>query len=82
MMHGFGFGNFGWIGLIVMILFWGSLIFGGVWLVKTIFTNGQQSTSGKGSSEQTSSRDIIDNRYARGEITREQFEIMKADLSD
>ena len=81
MMTGFGMG-FGGIGLIFMILFWGGLILGGVWLVKTVFASNQQSNSGNSALEQSSPRDILDLRYARGEITRDQYEIMKADLSD
>ena len=79
MMAGIGMGG---LGLILVLLFWGSLIFGGVWFVKTVFTSGQQDQSRMVTLEQTSPRDILDQRYARGEITREQFEIMKADLSD
>ncbi len=39
-MMGIGMG-LGGIGLLVMLLFWGGLIFGGVWLVRTLFNGGQ-----------------------------------------
>jgi len=81
MMTGIGMG-FGGIGLILMFLFWGGLILGGVWLVKTVFANNQDNQSGNSASTHSSPREILDQRYARGEITRDQFEIMKADLSD
>jgi len=81
MMTGFGMG-LGGIGLILMLLFWGVLIFGGAWLVKTIFSSTQQNRSGSVPHEPLSPRDILNQRYARGEITREQYEIMKADLSE
>ena len=79
MMTGIGMG-FGGVGPILMLLFWGGLIFGGVWLVKTIFTSGQHSPSGLASHEQTSPRGILDQRYARGEINNEEYNQIKDDL--
>jgi putative membrane protein len=79
MMTGIGMG-IGGIGLLVMVLFWGGLIFGGVWLAKSIFSSGQQNQRGPDISRQPSARELLDQRYARGEITREQYEIMKQDL--
>jgi len=72
--------GFGGIGLILMLLFWGGLIFAGVWLVKTIFTNGQQNQSRMVTLEQTSPRDILDQRYIRGEISKDEYDQIKADL--
>jgi putative membrane protein len=79
MMTGFGMGV-GGIGLILMLLFWASLIFGGVWLVKTIFSSGQQKQTGMVNLEQTSPLDILNQRYARGEISKEEYKVMKQDL--
>lgn len=79
MMAGIGMG-FGGIGLILMLLFWGGLIFGGVWFVRTIFTSGQQKQTGKVTLEQASPRDILNQRYARGEISKEEYDLIKADL--
>jgi putative membrane protein len=79
MMAGIGMG-FGGIGLILMLLFWGGLIFGGVWLVKTIFTSGQQNESRMVTLEQTSPRDILNQRYVRGEISKEEYDLIRADL--
>ena len=78
MMTGFGMG-FGVVGLLVMVLFWGGLIALGVWLVKAVFSGETRSPS-SGSGKELDAREIISQRYARGEITREQFEQMKADL--
>ncbi|NIT54819.1 MAG: hypothetical protein GWN00_00810 [Aliifodinibius sp.] len=66
-------------GLLVMILFWGGLIVFAIWLVKTLFTSGQISSNGTRRVE-TSARRILDKRFARGEITREIYELMKSDL--
>lgn len=67
-------------GLIFMLLFWGLLIAGAVWLVKAIFPGVQ----GGGSSflkSSPSAGEILDQRYARGEIDREEYDRMKRDLN-
>jgi len=79
MMTGFGMG-FGLIGLLFMILFWGGLAFGAVWLVRALFDNRQGPSQKLPADRQPRARDILDQRYARGEITREQYELMKSDL--
>jgi len=53
-----------------MVLFWGLVIFGLVLLLK-------KSSS---SNEKDRSIEILKERYAKGEITKEQFEKMKKDL--
>ena len=69
--------GFGGIGLIFMLLFWGGLIFGGAWLVKVLFNGGQNIPAAP---RQLSAREILDQRYARGEISREEYERIKQDL--
>lgn len=76
MMTGFGWG-FGYLGMILMVIFWGLLIAGGVFVAKAIFSGGtNQQLPGA-----PSAREILDQRYARGELTREQYELMKQDLA-
>ncbi len=84
MMTGFGFGDFGTLGWIGMILNWVitiGLIVGVVlliaWLVKRIDANGQ---AARGAPTTVSPREILQIRYARGEITREQYQQILADL--
>jgi len=72
---------FGGIGLLLMVLFWGVLIAGGVWFVKAVFTSAPQNHVGNPNSRQASPREILDQRYARGEISREEYEQIKADLT-
>jgi putative membrane protein len=72
-----GFGGFG---IILMVLFWGGLIFGGVWLVKTLFNTGQDNQNGPAAPRQPSAREVLDQRYARGEISREEYEQIKSDI--
>ena len=80
MMHwgdyGWGMG-YGWnmgFGLLFMIIFWVLVLSGVVYLIKLIAGGG-----GKKQLEE-SSLDILKRRYAKGEVTREEFERMKDDL--
>jgi len=75
--------GFGLIGSLLMVLFWGGLILLAVWLVKVIFPGSREdrSTSKTAPKENESASEILAQRYARGEITREQFEIMKQDIN-
>ena len=77
MMTGFGMG-FGGLGLIGMILFWVAVIAGVVWLVKTV--SGSNAQFPMQMRNGASAREILDQRYARGELSREQHEAMKQDL--
>lgn len=72
---------FGGLGLLLMILFWGVLIAGGVWFVKAVFTSAPQNHTGNTNSRQASPREILDHRYARGEISRDEYERIKSDLA-
>jgi putative membrane protein len=69
----------GWFGMIFMMIFWVLVIVGLVLLIKWLI---QTTSNGKGS-EQTGSRaiDILKERYARGEIDRDEFESKKKDLA-
>jgi putative membrane protein len=57
-----------------MIIFWALIILGIVYLIKLIVGRG-----GKKQHEE-SPLDILKRRYAKGEITREEFEKMENDL--
>ncbi len=77
MMTGFGMGlGGGWM----MVLFWIVLIVGAVWLARGLFPIGQQSSVSSTRSE-LSADEVLKQRYARGEITKEQYEQMRRDLN-
>ena len=67
-MMGFGMG----FGVIIMVLFWGAII----WLVISLVNAGTKK------SEETpeSALTILKKRYAKGEITREQYLEMEKEL--
>ena len=71
----------GWVGGIFMIIFWVLIIVGVVFLIKWLV----QSTKGHSNSGRidSSSRalDILKERYARGEINKQEFEQKKKDLT-
>ena len=60
-----------------MLLFWGVVIVGGFYLVRMLMN---QSKTAARNTENTS-LEILKQRYARGEISHEEFEKMKANIS-
>ena len=74
MTMGWGMGIFG---MIFMIVFWGLIILGVVFLVKWLFGSGN-----RGANDQSTARalEILKERYARGEIDKDEFEARKQDL--
>lgn len=65
-LHMFG------VGSIITLLFWAVIIYGAIMLFR--------GNSRNGSGEKGKAMEILKERYAKGEITKEQFESMKKDL--
>jgi putative membrane protein len=72
---GFPTGPLGVLMIILMIVFWGGLIALIVWAVSR-FTREHKTEA----SDKRGALDIAKGRYARGEITKQQFEQIKRDL--
>ncbi len=68
---GMGFG-FGWL---FMIIFWVFVALCVVYFIRMIAGSGK-----RGEKEETA-MDILKKRYAKGEITREEFDRMKDDIT-
>ena len=73
--YGWDFG-FGLLGIILTILFWVLIIVAIVYLVR--YLGGHLHEEGKNT---RSPMDILKERYAKGEITKDDFERIKRDLS-
>jgi len=69
--YGWGMG-FGWL---FMVLFWALVILGVVFIFKMISDRSRPAEKGE------TALDILKKRYAKGEITKEEFERMKDDLA-
>lgn len=63
MMWGYGFGWFGWL---FMLAVWVLFIAGIVWLVRTL--------ASPASGTDQSARRLLDERFARGELSPEEYE--------
>ncbi|HZJ03654.1 MAG TPA: SHOCT domain-containing protein [Thermoleophilia bacterium] len=86
-MHDWWDGGVGWgfglVGLIMMVLFWGAVIVGIVLVVRAL-TQQSAPRSGQETGVSAPARpralDLLEERYARGEIDREEFLERREDL--
>ena len=75
------FGVWGWIGLILNLVIWVGLIAGLVMLVVWVIRRARVPAAGFPSNTgQPTAKEILQARYARGEINRDKYEIMKQDI--
>ncbi|MFA5841441.1 MAG: SHOCT domain-containing protein [Candidatus Paceibacterota bacterium] len=76
MMYYYGsFFPFNFLGPLLMILFWGAIIYTVFLIVR------KTSSQGDNTRAYDRSMEILKERYAKGEITKHEFEAMKKDLS-
>jgi putative membrane protein len=66
--YGYGFGYLGWI---LMVLFWVGII----WLIVWLINQGKKGHSGKTADE------ILKERYAKGEISKKEFDEIKKEIT-
>ena len=76
MMGGWGMG---WFGSIIMLVFWVLVIVGLVFLIKWLI---QVTKRGTEITRSSRALDILKERYAKGEINKEEFEEKKRNLID
>lgn len=77
-MHGFGFGIGGLFG---MVLVWILLIAGSVWLIKALFS-GNIKKNPENKDQEERAIEILNKRYARGELNKDEYDVMKNDLAE
>jgi len=71
-----------WGGL-MMFLFWGAIIALIVWVIQTVARQGStQTLASHADPSSPTALDITKERYARGEVNREEFEQIKRDLGE
>jgi putative membrane protein len=81
-MMGFGYGG---LGMLAMVIFWVMLVAAAIWFVTRLFPqiSGQPPVGDDRSRDlpPRSPEEILRERYARGEISKEQFEEMRRTLA-
>ena len=82
MFHGYScfghLGGFGWIGILVSLLWVLVVSFGIAWLIRKSFSTNQANPT----EVQSKPSEILQVRYARGEITRAQYLQILEDLKE
>ena len=77
-MMGYGYmGIWGWLW---MLLFWGGLVVLVIWLISQLFPTTKQQDSRSG--PPPSAKEILDMRYAQGELSRDQYQEIKQTLQE
>lgn len=82
-MMGFD-GNWAWwmpFGWLMMVISWLAFLAVAVWVIAWVWHRAAPSGPAAPTPSSSSPLDIAKARYARGEITKEQFEQLKRDLS-
>ncbi len=77
-MMGFGMHSF-W-GFTYMFLFWGLIVIGIIYLVRNL--NNNKDGRGNDNGQRDNAIQIARTRYARGEISKEEFKEILDDLND
>jgi len=72
-MMGFGF--------IIFLVFAGVVVVAAVGIGKLLFSNNTSLSNIFSGSAKKTSREILEERFVRGEISREEFELMKAEIA-
>ena len=68
--------GWGWLGMLLMALFWVAVIAGAVWVIVRLLRGRSGRATG------SSAHDILRERYARGEIDQETYQRMRSALDE
>jgi putative membrane protein len=86
MMWGYGYGGSGWFGSVFMVFIWILIIAAIIalikWLLGTSRNKHETYSHAPISSSSGRALDILKERYAKGEISKEQYETMKRDIGE
>jgi putative membrane protein len=84
MIRNFGYGGFGWIGMILGLVIMIALITGFVilviWAIRRMSGNSNQIQYPV--SKELTAKDIAKARYAKGEISREEYQQLLSDIGN
>jgi uncharacterized membrane protein len=75
MDFGFGMGLFSWVW---MLIFWGVLIALAIWVIGLLFPSAKKQVDQQ--NDPLSAREILDIRYARGELAEEEYQRMSQNI--
>ncbi len=75
--------HWGWMlfGGLMMLLFWGGLIALAVAIIRALSGGTSRSSKAEPSGDKTALR-ILEERYAKGEVSKDEFETIRADITD
>jgi putative membrane protein len=76
MMGYWGSSGFGPFGIIIWLLVLAAIVVGIIWLVRTVRVPGEQTVA----AQRSSGLDMLEQRYARGEIARDEYLEKKRDI--
>jgi len=81
MWGGFGGGWIAVIGMSMMLVFWGTIIVLFIWGIRALSGGGTARVDPSAASPPASGAiEIVKVRYARGEITKDEYEALRRDL--
>lgn len=80
MMGSLGMG-FGILSLVLMILFWAGMIALAIWLIRVLFPSTTWPPVAT-SDRSPRARELLDRRFARGEISREEYDLIRERITD
>lgn len=77
--NGWYVGPWMWVMMVFMALFWVGIIGGVIWLIVYL---ARRSGRGPGTGSTENALDILNQRYARGEISKEEYDRIKKEITE